>query len=269
MILWPENQTAASTSGGISAWDAVSRAQRTWAGKYRLVRQPDHARLSGELARHLSFAGMPPISDEILRGISLHDEGWLQFDCGETRLAATPAQYSPDGVAISADGKPLSFEEIKPGDFLNAWRGSISAAEAMAPIAGLIVSGHFYRLGRFGVASVRYSQTDTAMVREFLKQEEARHERLSKLEQYSAGEIDFWTNLLQFCDLLSLYLCCGSQAHVEFPQRLTRSKETIEFRIQDGIYVSTPSLFTHEMKFSLPARDFPGDGAAQLQWVLR
>jgi len=268
MILWPMAEAALSTAAAVSAWDAVSNAQRTPASRYRLVRQPDHARLSGELSQHFSFNGMPPITDEIARGISLHDEGWSDFDSGRAKLEATPALYRND-LAIGADGKPLSFEDIKPGDFLRAWRGSIESAETIAPVAALIVSGHFYRLGRFGVASVRYSPGDTAMVREFLKEEEARRERLSKLAKYSAGEIDFWTDLLQFCDLLSLYLCCGSQAYVEFPQRLTRSKETIAFQVQDGTYVSTPSLFARATKFSLPARDFPGDGVAQLQWVLR
>ena len=269
MILCPENRPQPDITGWVSAWDAVSRAQRTHARKYRLVRQPDHARLSGELAQHFSFEGMPTIRDEIVQGISLHDEGWKQFDGGDERLAATPSQYSPDGIPMNDEGKPLSFEEIKAGDFLKAWRGSIESAEAIAPIAGLIVSGHFCRLGRFGVQSGRHSQFDAELVRDFLRLEAMRRERLSERSKYSVTEIEYWTDVLQFCDLLSLYLCCGSRRNVEFPQHLTKGGETIRLRVEDGGYVSSPALLPDEIKFGSPAVEFPKSRAVQLSWVLR
>ena len=101
--------------------------------KYHLVRQPDHARLSGQIAEQLAIAGAPPVDDDIVCGISLHDEGWADFDSGRTRFQATHARYDKENVPLNAEGKPLSFLEIKAADFLRAWRGSIEAAEAVAP----------------------------------------------------------------------------------------------------------------------------------------
>ena len=63
--------------------------------------------------------------------------------------------------ALSAVGRPLSFLDIKAGDFLRAWRGSIDSAEAVAPIAALIVSGHFCRIGKFGIGLGTYPDQDT------------------------------------------------------------------------------------------------------------
>lgn len=146
MILRPEAKPQPVNDRFVPAWEAVARAQKIDSAKYHLVRQPDHARVSGEIARHLAILGAPPVDDDIVRGISLHDEGWKEFDNGCERLSATPATYSRDNIALNAQGRPLSFLDIKAGDFLRAWQGSIYAAEAVAPIAALIVSGHFVRL---------------------------------------------------------------------------------------------------------------------------
>ena len=66
------------------------------------------------------------------------------FDNGCEQLQRDSRQHTPQtNVALNAEGRPLSFLEIKAGDFLRAWLGSIDCAEAVAPIAALIVSGHF------------------------------------------------------------------------------------------------------------------------------
>ena len=53
MILRPEAKPAHADNGFVSAWEAVARAEKTSSAKYHLVRQPDHARVSGEIAQHL------------------------------------------------------------------------------------------------------------------------------------------------------------------------------------------------------------------------
>ena len=131
MILRPETKSAAANHAFVSAWEAVARAEKTSSAKYHLVRQPDHARVSGEIAQHFAIAGAPPVDDDIVRGISLHDEGWAAFDEGRERLQATPANYSSANVALDREGRPLAFLDIKAGDFLRAWRGSIDCAEAV------------------------------------------------------------------------------------------------------------------------------------------
>src|SRR6516225_6038446 len=127
MVLQPEGLPMRSTDDFVSAWEAIARAEKTVSVKYYLVRQPDHARLSGEIAGQLSIAGAPTVEDDIVRGISLHDEGWCDFDSGRNRLLATPAIYSETNVALNPTVMALSFLEIKTEDFLRAWRGSIDA----------------------------------------------------------------------------------------------------------------------------------------------
>ena len=103
-------------------------------------------------------------------------------------------------------------------------------------------------------------------VRHFIDQEERRRERLSKLESRSPVEIEYWTDVLQFCDLLSLYLCCGSQESVEFPQRIGKAEETTVLRVKDGLNVLSPSPLEREAQFTLTAHSFPQGADARLNW---
>jgi hypothetical protein len=222
-----------------------------------------------ERAEELVDAGAPALSDDILAGISLHDEGWRDFDSGAKRLQATPCTYSDDGVALKVDRKPISFLDIKAADFLDAWRTSIESAESAAPIAGLIVSGHFSRLGKFGVASGHYSDRDAALVHEFVTQEERRHERLSTLQRRGDREISYWTDVLQFFDVLSLYLCCGAEESVEFPQRIGPDGEAVRLQSEDEVLTLSPRIFETKAEFSLEAKTFPGNAVARLQWKVR
>ena len=271
MILRPK-PTPVSGSGFVPVWHAVSNAQRANAASYHLVRQPDHARLSGQIAERLAIAGAPAVDDDLVRGISLHDEGWTDFDNGCQRLQATPVRYTAANVALNPEDKPLSFLEIKAADFLRAWNGSIAAAEAVAPIAGLIVSGHFRRIGQFGMSTGTYSDGDTQRVQEFIGREEERNRRLVPLQSRSEKEVEYWTDVLQFCDLLSLYLCCGSDQGVEFPQPIAPKGETIRLQVKDGVYVLSPSPFAREVEFSLQAQTYPylaHDVPAALAWRVR
>ncbi len=272
MILRPEAKPQPVNDGFVPSWEAVARAQKARSAKYYLVRQPDHARVSGEIARHLAIAGGPPVEDDIVRGISLHDEGWKEFDNGCERLSATPATYSKDNIALKAQGRPLSFLDIKAGDFLRAWQGSIDAAEAVAPIAALIASGHFVRLGKFGMEMGVYSGDDLRSVREFLAAEEQRQERLLRLQNRSEGEVQYWTDVLQFCDLLSLYLCCGSEESVEFPQQIGPGGQTIRLQLRSGAFELSPPPFAKEAEFAVEAHAYPTDlraASAKLSWRMR
>ncbi len=272
MILWPEAKSARTNNAFVSAWEAVARAEKTTASKYYLVRQPDHARVSGDIVRYLAITNSPPVDENIVFGISLHDEGWAAFDDGREPLQATPANYSSDNIALNAEGKPLSFLEIKAGDFLRAWRGSIDSAEAVAPIAALIVSGHFCRLGTFGTSMGAYPEDDARSIREFLASEEQRQSRLIRLQNRTEKEVQYWTDVLQFCDLLSLYLCCGSEESVEFPQRIGPGGGTIKLQVRDGVFVLTPQVFVEEGELSVEARPYPPEllvAPTKLSWRVR
>ncbi len=271
MILRP-NETTSIRAAFVPAWQAVASTQKAKSATYHLVRQPDHARLAGQIVEQFTIAGMPAVDDDVVHAISLHDEGWAEFDSGRARLQATPAGYSASNIALNPDGKPLSFLEIKAGDFLRAWCGSIETSESVAPIAGLMVSGHFRRIGRFGLSTGTYSDDDTQRIREFIAREEEREPRLSCLQGRSEREVEYWTDMLQFCDLLSLYLCCGSEESVEFPQRIGPSGEMIKLHVQDGVAVLSPSPFGQEVEFSLEAQTYPAElhaSSTKLSWRVR
>ncbi len=272
MVLRPERPFERPKDVFVPAWEAIARVQKTLSTMYRLVRQPDHARLSGQIVERLAIAGAPPVDDDIVRGIGLHDEGWADFDSGRKRLNATPARYSATNIALSDEGRPRSFLEIRAEDFLRAWCVSVETAEAAAPIAGLIVSGHFQRIGHFGVGTGTYSKDDSNRVREFIAEEENRYGRLLRQQRRSATEVEYWTDVLQFCDLLSLYLCCGSEESVEFPQRIGPKGQTIRLQVQEGANVLSPSPFTREVEFSLEAQTYPGginESPTKLNWRIQ
>ncbi len=272
VVLRPESLPERPKGSFVPAWEAVAHTQKTISAKYHLVRQPDHAHLAGRLVEQFAIPGAPVVDDEIVRGISLHDEGWADFDCGRKRLQATTARYSDTNVPLNGERKPLSFLEIKAGDFLCAWRGSIEAAEAVAPIAGLIVSRHFGRLGQFGVSVGTYSENDTQQVREFLTHEVKRERHLMQLQSRSEKEVEYWTDVLQFCDLLSLYLCGGSKDSVEFPQHIGQQGETIRLQLNDGVNVLSPTIFAGQVHFEIEIQAYPAvalKSPTKVNWLLK
>jgi Protein of unknown function (DUF3891) len=271
MVLRPDGAGEHRPDGFVPAWEAVARTQRAKSRSYQLVPQPDHAWLSGQIVEQFAISSGPAVDHEIACGVRLHDEGWAAFDKRGERLIATPARYGEKNIALNENGKPLSFLEIKAGDFLRAWHSSIESAEAIAPIAGLMVSGHFSRIGRFGVGTGTYSPGDTKWVHEFLTGEEQRRSRLLRLQQRSEREVEYWTDVLQFCDLLSLYLCCGSEQSIEFPQRVGPNGATIRLQVQDGVNVLSPSVLAREVEFSLAACPYPvkDGGVSKLSWRVR
>ena len=189
-------------SGGqtIPAWTAVEETQRRAAAEYWLITQPDHAALAGELAARLGPPLLPALPAEVVRGISVHDDGWAALD-----------------AQLAAAARPISFLDAPLPEFVRAWTASIDRAEQVAPIAGVIVSRHFCRLGEARAESRADSAQDAQHLRAFLAQEQQRQERLRQGEPQE--HLEFLTDVLQFCDLLSLYLCCGAEQDVEFPQR--------------------------------------------------
>jgi len=200
------------TPACLPVWDAILPTQKTSAPEYWLITQPDHAALSGAIAAALGPPLLPQLSPEVVQGITLHDGGWAPFD------AQTPV----------ANGKPLSFLDYQPKDFLRAWDSSIERAEKLAPIAGAMVSGHFWRLARTRLEWGIDGAEDCGLLVAFLHSEQERHLRL--LGGHSQEEFDFLTDVLQFCDVLSLYLCCGAGQEVEFPPRFRQ--EPIRLRRQ-------------------------------------
>jgi hypothetical protein len=224
----------------VPAWDAVLRAQRQAASDWWLVAQPDHAALAGDLAACIRAPQFPRLDAEVVRAITLHDEGWAAFD-------RTP---SLDGL-----GRPLSFLEVGLNDFLRAWRDSIARAERDSPIGGILVSEHFCRLGRWRLQMVQGTPEEEAVVHAFLAAEAERQRRLSLRQDRAPEEILVLVDVLQFCDLFSLYLCCGARDAVEFPQKFNGQAVCIH---RDGELCRTdPPLFGGGASLAVRARRYP------------
>ncbi|MBV8207123.1 MAG: DUF3891 family protein [Acidobacteria bacterium] len=231
MVLQPIGYAGAGRPGGIPAWEATEPRQLAEAPEYLLVTQPDHAALAGELAAALAAEWMPRLSPAAIAAIAAHDEGWRPFD---TRPSFRPG------------ARPASFIEIPSPDFLAAWNASIEHAATLSPLAGAMVSRHFCRL-------LRGKPEDSAFDR-FLAGEA---ERRAALERgITEPEIEALVDVLQFCDLLSLYLCCGATERTHFPQSF--AGRTLEVMRSGEGYQVSPWPFRERLRLEIPARRWPG-----------
>ncbi len=229
----------------VPVWDAILPTQKTNAPEYWLITQPDHAALSGAIAAALGPSLLAQLSSEVVQGITLHDEGWAPFDAQITLT----------------DDRPLSFLDFLPKDFLRAWNGSIERAEEIAPIAGAIVSGHFSRLARNRLEWGIDGAEDRGLLLDFLESEQARRAAAARWD--SREDFEFLTDVLQFCDVLSLYLCCGAVQDVEFSQRFGATPIRLRreaARDQAAVCRFEPTPFTGGgMDLAVLARRYPTD----------
>lgn len=247
MVLHPLEQISA-VSSPVPAWKAVEQSQKRSSREWYLIAQPDHAALAGDLAARLNFPSIPSMTSETIRAIALHDEGWAKFD-----VAAMEQLVSADKRPAE---KPRSFLEIEPADFLIAWTGSIEAGESCGPVGGLMVSGHFQRLARARLESRQDNAEDTQRLEQFLEDERRREKSLRQRTAATDGDISAVTDVLQFCDLVSLYLCCGAREPVTFPQQFGRTSVSAS---NDGdLYQFSPAVFSTGASLGVSARHYPG-----------
>ena len=226
-------------SGCIPAWNAILRTQQEPGDDCWLITQPDHAALSGDLAANLSLPGAAP---EVVRAIALHDEGWAA--CDQRALAAAELPGAP---------RPRSFVQMPVAEFVPAWTASIDRAESVAPIGGLMVSAHFCFLADEHLGAGGDPPEDTRLLRRFLEAEHKRRVRLRAEERRTPAEVEGLVQALQFCDLVSLYLCSGAQEDVEFPQRLSGPRP-ICLRREKEACVFEPTPFRNSFDLAIAAR---------------
>lgn len=224
----------------VPAWDAVLRTQRQAASDWWLVAQPDHAALAGDLAARIRSPQFPRLDVEVVQAISLHDEGWAPFD---------------RAPSLNGRGRPLSFFEMPLKDFLRAWWDSIERAQQESPVGGILVSEHFCRLGRWRLQSVEDTPENGAAVRDFLERETERQQQLSGRQNRGREEILVLVDVLQFCDLFSLYLCCGARDAVEFPQKF--NGHTVRVYRDGELCRTEPPLFGNGASLAVRARKYP------------
>lgn len=208
-----------------------------------MITQPSHAALSGDIAARLTGTGVPSLEPELARAIALHDAGW-----GTPDAQAVMRSRSARGAS------PKSFLEADVAGFVAAWTQSIETARSTSPAGAYMVSRHFWRIGKHRFDTANDSAGDRGRLQAFLEAEAQREKKLAGKQQRTLEELERLTDVLQFCDLLSLYLCCGSREHVEFPQYFgMRTRLTME---SDGFHLN-PALIEYGAQFTVAALRHP------------
>lgn len=244
--------------GALPVWVAVAERQKQCAESWLLVAQPDHAALSGDLAANFVSPLFPMITPLIAHAVGSHDAGWAIF----------PAEADPaEQPMIGDDWKPRSFIEFAPHDFLRAWTGSIERAEQVCPEGGVMVSRHFCVLGEIRLKQKMDDEHEALLVREFLSREAERQHRLMSLAGVTQERSDDLLKVLQFCDVLSLYLCCGADEEVEFPHRF--GGEPVRMKRTGELYELRPSPFQRPgeiraISLEIAARKYPADRSPEV-----
>lgn len=244
MILRPLQPFPANQAAVEPAWVAIERTQRQdYSAGCWLVPQPAHAALSGEIAALLDPKAFPGITPEVVRAIALHDAGWSPDDAAAIQ----------ESRARGMKAKPYSFIAAPPKDTLAAWTGSIEIAGKSSPLGGYLVSRHFGAIGETFHAKV--DAKTAKLLEDFTASEQTRQAKLRRKLTQTDAVLHRLVEALQFSDLLSLYISCGAEGNVEFPQAV--GGKTMQLQRQgDGIRI-TPSPFAGEVTLTVAAIRHP------------
>ena len=241
MILRPLERTQSASTEFLPAWSVVERIQRQANGSCWMITQPSHAALAGEFAAKLNGASIPKLDAGLIRSIALHDAGWGVPDAQAIMQSRSVGQ-----------GRPKSFIECNAIEFLAAWEKSIGIAASTDVAGGYIVSRHFTRLGEHGLE--KYDANEQPAIKSFLKSEAARQKQLVAKQNHSTEELERLTDVLQFCDLLSLYVCSGAPDNAEFPEFLGAKTR---LTVRDENYKLEPTLIEPGSTFNVAALRHP------------
>lgn len=207
MILRPLEPAPASKQEFLPAWQVVLDLQLRKYESCWLITQPSHAALAGELAASVSVLQLPTLDKALIQAIALHDAGWGMPDAQAIQQSRSKQKFEPQ-----------SFIQMPAPTFLTAWQKSIETAQSVSSAGGYIVSRHFHRLAEHRVASAEDSPQDHKKLEAFLKSERQRQEKLAASQSLDQKQLELLTDLLQFCDLLSLYMCSGARQNVVLPR---------------------------------------------------
>ncbi len=243
MVLRPIELATRTTEDFVSAWDMVMRLQKQPFTECWMITQPSHAALAGQIAARLIGPEFPQLDPELVRAIALHDSGWGMPD----------AQAVMSSRSVAAN-RPRSFLEMSVAEFLNAWKQSIEIAQAGSTTGGYMVSRHFWRLAAHWAKVNGGHSADNNLMKLFLEQETKRQTRLSQKQGRTEEELEALTDVLQFCDLLSLYLCSGARDNAEFPSYCgVKARLTLE---EDRCHLE-PALLQPGSQFKVAALRHP------------
>ena len=243
MILRPL-EPAASSSEFVAAWPAVDRIQSQTHKSCWLITQPSHAALAAELAASIAAPQFPVADPQIVQAIALHDAGWGIPDAQAITRSRSVQQHQPE-----------SFIATAVPQFLAAWEKSIETCQAVSPAGGYIVSRHFWRLAGHRVKSAHdESRQDRQKLESFLRAEEKRQKKLAGRQLLCMDKLELLTDLLQFCDLFSLYICSGATENVVFPEYFGIE---IKVRNEGDSYALDPPVIKARSEFVFAALRYP------------
>src|SRR5262249_35156986 len=147
---------------------------------------------------------------------------------------------------------PRSFIQCTIAEFLDAWERSIEVAASAGPAGGYMVSRHFARIAEQGATQL--AELDRPKAIAFLKHESARQTRLAAKQDRSLNDLERLTDVLQFCDLLSLYVCAGASDSAEFPEYFGVK---VRLTVSEAGYRLDPPLIKPGSAFSVAALRHP------------
>lgn len=184
-----------------------------------IIRQTDHARMSGQLARAFGNAAFarPDPRDAMLFIAAHHDEGWEAIDANAGRDPST--------------GLPYHLTQTPMADLIASGARSPDYNERFHPVAGLISSMHTWGLwnGRYGLSDrVIINNVPESVKPAALKMLDGELARQARLKERIAADpvtahfaSQAWAfhnyKLLQFFDTLALYF------HTTHPEARTES----------------------------------------------
>jgi len=120
------------------------------------------------------------------------------------------------------------------------------------------VSEHFCRIARDFSRAPNTPPEIAQVLTTFVEREVAQQEELREQQTRSGEQIRVLVDVLQFFDLLSLYVCIGSQENIEFPQKF--NQKTFRLCREDGVCKLEPYPFKQPTCFSIPAHKYPASG---------
>jgi Protein of unknown function (DUF3891) len=179
-----------------------------------LVTHPDHARLAGAFAeRWGNDRFLPPEPRaRVLRGITLHDDGWVARDA----KPEITRQGKPSAFSVELVGKYSAFEEIDLADYLAVRDRAVRLIAAEDPYAALLISMHTYSLLSEHADRSTIAAAELPLLDRFLEQQKELQQVLwNQIQadasvlpaQKSEGAIRDHFRLLQANDNLSLLTC--------------------------------------------------------------
>jgi hypothetical protein len=238
MILRPIDPDPKGTFSIEPIWQALEQSQRQAMTECWLITQPTHAALAGEVAQKLEPKAFGNLNESAVRAFALHDAGWSPFDAAAIQASR----------AKGAKAQISSFVSVPLVDTVKAWTDSIElTAKFTGALGGYLVSQHFSSIA--AMQKDKLDRTSTQVTQKFLAAEQVRRAKYRANINQNDAELDRLLQALQFCDLLSLYLCCGLDSNVEFPQQI--NGQSIKLEQESERCVLTPTPFEEEHAFAV------------------